>query len=65
MKHINTNTRGHRLWLGNLDAFTFDYIYTHAPALRTAVLNPAKISKIHATLWAGAHLMADIRTAVI
>ena len=65
IEHINTDPRGHRLWLGNLDATVFEYVVTHVPSLRTATLNPSKISKVHATLWGGADLMADIRAAVI
>ena len=50
IEHINTDPRGHRIWLGNLDASAIQYIHTHAPTLQTAILNPNKIKKIHATL---------------
>ena len=65
IKNINTDPRGHRLWLGNLDASTFQYIHAHAAPLTTAILNPTKIHKMHAILWKGAHQMSDIRTVVI
>ena len=65
VNHMPNDSRGHRFWIGNLDAEAFSFLYHFAGDLRYAPVNSKDIREIHDILWDGVLRMMSLRNAQI